>query len=380
MKRFLIAIAVFIFLSAPSQAAHIKGGFFTYQYLGPGLNDPINNARYRITLTVYMICSAENNPGQLSNPISFSIFNPSTNQLVQNVSVSISSQYRLNKAYDEPCISDDQRKCYYYIVIYDLPSIELPLTPQGYLVAYQRCCRIPGINNVSGSGSVGNTFTARIPGTATAPGAETNSSPSFLINDTVVVCRNSFFQYSFQATDRDGDSLSYYFCDAFQGGDAGANSAPNPAANPPYSTVPYMAPYSGTSPMGSGVTINPATGFISGIAPDATGQFVVCVCVNEYRNGVLISTTRKELHVEVSDCNPLNAQLGPKPTTCDGFTVSFSNDVGNPAGTTYHWTFGEPLSGSADTSFLETPTHTYTIAGTYNVRLRVSPTGRCIYS
>jgi len=57
-----------------------------------------------------------------------------------------------------------------------------------------------------------------------------NSSPTFLVNDTAVVCRNSFFQYSFQATDPDADSLSYSFCDAFAGGDAGSNSAPNPAA------------------------------------------------------------------------------------------------------------------------------------------------------
>ena len=375
MKRFLIAITTFLLLSAPSQAAHIKGGFFTYEYLGPGTG---TNLRYKITLTIYMLCTAGGL--QISDPINFSIFNPLTNQLVVNPSVSKTNEYLLSKVYDEPCISGNQVACYYKIVVYELASIELPATPQGYIVAYQRCCRIPGINNVSGSGNVGNTFTARIPGTATAPGAEINSSPSFLINDTAVVCRNSFFQYSFQATDRDGDSLSYSFCDAFLGGDAGANSTPNPAANPPYFSVPYNSPFSGSQPMGSGVTINPTTGIISGIAPDLSGQFVVCVCVNEYRNGVLISTTRKELHVEVGDCDPLNAQLAPRPTTCDGFTVSFSNDVGNPANTTYHWTFGEPSSGINDTSFLETPTHTYALAGTYNVRLRVSLAGLCIDS
>ena len=373
MKRFLIVISIFFLFSAPSYAAHIKGGFFTYEYLGPGTP---GNQRYKITLTVYMICGAST--AQVSDPITFSIFNRS-NLLIANPVVSKTNEYQLSKTYDEPCISGDQRICYYKIVVYQLSSIELPATPDGYFISYQRCCRIAGIINVAGSGNVGNTFTATIPGTTVAPGAETNSSPTFLVNDTAVVCRNSYFQYSFQANDIDGDSLSYSFCDAYTGGTTGG-PAPNPAANPPYSTIPYISPYSGGQPMGSGVTINPITGIISGIAPDVQGTFVLCVCINEYRNGVLINITRKELHVDVSDCDPLNAQLAPKPTTCDGFTVNFSNDVGNPAGTTFHWTFGEPLTGSADTSFLETPSHTYNLAGTYNVRLRVSLAGLCIDS
>lgn len=370
MKRFLLAVVILLSLSA--DAAHIKGGFFTYQYLGPGSG---TNLRYRITLTVYMLCTPLPSTGQLSNPINFSIFDPVTNQLVQNPSVSITSQYQLSKVYDEPCITGDQRFCYYYIVVYDLPSIELPATPQGYLIAYQRCCRIPLINNLVGSGSVGNTFTITIPGTAALPGAETNSSPVFPINDTAVVCRNSYFQYSFQATDADGDSLSYSFCDAYSGGSISV-PAPNPATNPPYASVPYQLPFSGNQPMGAGVVINQNSGIISGIAPDLQGQFVLCVCVNEYRNGVLISTTRKELHVEVGNCDPLRAQLNPTQITCDGFNVNFANlDPSNPSGTEYLWTFGDPASGANNSSTLATPSHVYTDTGVYNVKLKVSIQG-----
>lgn len=377
-KALLILFLFFSFISV--HAEHIKGGFFTYQYLGPGSG---TNLRYRITLTVYMSCVAEG--AQISNPINFSIFDPNTNQLLQNPSVSIASQFFLFKNFDEPCITGNETGCYYQVIVYDLASIELPSTPNGYIVAYQRCCRIAGINNVVASNSVGNTFSIRIPGTATAPGAQTNSSPFFLVNDTAIVCRNSSFEYSFQATDNDGDSLSYFFCNAFTGGGQtmGTNCptcpAPNPAANPPYSIIPYQAGYSGSQPMGPGVTINPVTGLMSGTAPNILGQYVVCVCVNEYRNGVLIGTTRKELHVEVKDCSPLRARLDPKPTTCDGFTVDFQNDaVGNPPGTEFLWTFGEPTSGSADTSQLATPSHTYADTGVYTVKLKVSlPGGLC---
>jgi PKD repeat protein len=68
--------------------------------------------------------------------------------------------------------------------------------------------------------------------------------------------------------------------------------------------------------------------------------------------------------------------LNPKPTTCDGFTVNFKNDnLNDPPGTEYFWTFGEPLSGNLDTSILATPSHTYMSAGTFTVRLRVSLAG-----
>ena len=373
MKRVLLAILLFLVFSAPSNAAHIKGGFFTYEYLGPGSG---TNNRYHITLTVYMLCSAQSNPGQLSNPINFSIFNAGNGQFLQDVGVSITNQYELGKVYDEPCISGNEIGCYYYIVVYDLASIELPSTPNGYTVAYQRCCRIAGINNLVSSGSVGNTFSINIPGSASVvPNAERNSSPVFLVNDTAVICGGSYFSYSFLASDKDGDLLTYEFCDAIEGANQNA-PAPTTATNPPYFSVPYQSPYSGVQPMGSGVTINPSTGLISGIAPSALGEYVISVCVKEFRAGLLIGTTRKELHIKVGDCNPLRALLNPKPTTCDGYVVNFQNDApGNPPGTEYFWDFGDPASGVNNTSIAPTPNHPYTDTGTYTVKLKVSLTG-----
>lgn len=371
MKRILLVILALFILSGSADAAHIKGGFFTYRYLGPGAG---TNLRYQITLTVYMLCSASG--GQINDPINFSIFSAGTNQFLQNVSVPLTTQYTLRKNFDEPCITGDETGCYYLVVVYNLPSVELASTPEGYIVSYQRCCRIQSIINLVGSGQVGNTFSIKIPGTGATSGAERNSSPTFLVNDTAVICNSNYFQLSFQATDPDaGDSLSYSFCAAYTGADQ-SNPAPATATNPPYTTVPYQSPYSGSQPLGSGVTINPTTGLISGTAPGTLGQYVICVCVNEYKNGVLISTTRKELHVEVRDCDPLNADLAPEQITCDGFTVNFSNNVTNPPGAEYLWTFGEPFRGSIDTSRMEIPPpYTYLDTGIYFARLRVSLVG-----
>jgi len=186
MKRFIFFTAIIIALSVPATAAHIKGGFFTYKYLGPGTG---SNLRFNVTLTVYMVCPPALIPSQVSNPVNFTIFNAGTNLFIQNASVSLSSQTTLGKVKDEPCISGDQTGCYYTVVVYDLPSIELPALPDGYIFSYQRCCRINGISNiVAPSNAVGNTFTIKIPGTNVGLNAHTNSSPGFLINDTAVVC------------------------------------------------------------------------------------------------------------------------------------------------------------------------------------------------
>lgn len=375
MKKILVSLFFSIIL-LNSFAAHIKGGFLTYKYLGPGLTNP-SFLRYKVTLTVYMVCNPS--AGQLTNPINFTVFTGDGPTQFANPSVNLTGQYNLGKAYDEPCITGDQAGCYYTIVTYELNNYELPVNAEGYTISYQRCCRIAGMDNIQNSASTGNTYSIKIPGTSSpVPNANKNSSPDFAVNDTAVVCGGSFFSFSLAATDEDGDELRYSLCSAFDGGSTG-NPTPNPSQSPPFNTVAYASPYSGSQPMGSRVTINPRTGLLSGIAPPITsnGEYVVTVCVSEYRNGIYLGESRKELHIRVRDCVPLKAELDPKPVTCDGFTVSFSNAIVNPSGTTYLWNFGDPGSGINNTSTATTDRHRYTDTGIYTVKLYVSLSGLC---
>ena len=195
------------------------------------------------------------------------------------------------------------------------------------------------MENVDNSATVGNTYTIAIPGSLAPFNTQTNSSPQFPVNDTAVVCENNFFSLPFQSTDLDGDSLAYSLCGAYFGGTMN-DPAPNSSTPPPYSVVPYTTPFSGSQPMGSGVTINPVTGLISGIAPPivrGSGEYVICVCVREFRNGIQIGETRKELHVKVGSCEPIRATLSPQYITCDGFTMTFIN---NSPSTTINSHFG----------------------------------------
>ena len=59
-------------------SAHIKGGFFSYEFIG---DVAPNSAKYKIKLTMYMNCNPSD--GQLTNPINFTFFDAGSNNFIQ---------------------------------------------------------------------------------------------------------------------------------------------------------------------------------------------------------------------------------------------------------------------------------------------------------
>lgn len=363
MKKFVFVI-LFSCIAASAFANHTKGGWMYYEYLGAG--STANTLKYRVTLKLYTICLL--NSGQFNPTINFSFFDGATNQSLFDASVTYSDEQNIQNCNTEechPCMLMIPTICYKIITYQTV--VDLPRTAAGYTVAYQRCCRITGIQNIqSPSNSVGETWTVRIPGTATA-GAETNTSAKFSQNDTAIICQNSSFTFDFSATDLNNDSLVYSFTNAYSGASSGT-PAPNSASNPPYSSVPYAFGYTGTSPLGSRATINSQTGMVTGVAP-TSGIYVVTVTVSEYKRGtnIKIGEVRKSLHIEVADCSRTNAELKPEYTSCDGFTVDFENRGDQTNIQTYNWEFGD-----GNTSTLPAPSHTYADTGIYILKLVVN--------
>jgi gliding motility-associated-like protein len=373
MKRFLLFISISFFLSASSYANHITGGQMYYTYLSQSVNSSgVIIYKYHVTLNLYRDCNAPAGSAPLDDVAPIAIYDKSTGTRVWSEGVTRLTIVTLNLGSPNPCITNPPVVCYQ--VGYYETDVDLPGSPSGYTVVYQRCCRIAGINNLSGSNSVGATYTADIPGTNLLATAPENSSAKFIGADTVIVCANNAFIYSFAAQDKDNDQLVYSFCDAYTGGSVG-NASPNPPVAPPYSQVPYVSPYSSSSPLGSGVTLNTSTGLISGIAPDA-GIYVVTVCVTELRNGITIATQRKDLQIKVGDCNVARALLNPQYITCDGFTMGFQNLSNSPLINTYFWDFGVTTS-TTDTSNLATPTFTYPDTGVYILKLVTNRNQQC---
>lgn len=372
--RFRLLFLFLILGTFSSEAAHLKGGWIQYSYLGPGATP--STSRYQIIVRQYMDCNST--ASQRDGQVFLGVFNSRTGERIRTETIPKSAEETLDKNSFSPCLNSPPRVCF-LILRYDL-VIDLPDNPDGYSLTVQRCCRITGIVNVSGnSGNIGVSYTNTIPGVINGTDYSKNSSPVFAQKDTAIVCFNSPFTFDFSATDADGDQIIYSFCSGSIGGGSGS-PIPNPPTAPPYASVPYNPSYPGNSPLGLAVTIDPNTGIIRGTAPGVTGQFVVAVCANEYRNGVLIGSTKKEIHITVAGCSISAAELKPNYITCNGTTLSFQNESSNSSITSYFWDFG--VAGiNSDTSSSPTPTYDFLNSGrdsgTFTVKLVVATSGGC---
>ena len=373
VKKILFFFLLLSSLSLSVWAKHIKGGEIYYQYVGPGSTP--NSEKYILTLRLFISCQSVQ--GQLEEFVNVGIFRNSDNKVAPGspFTLNLEADQIINLTTPSPCIINPSPVC--YRVRYFTATIELPKTPTGYTAVYQRCCRIDNIKNITPSVNVGASYVCKIHGTNDVGLNGINSNPQFLVKDTVLICQRRPFTLNFGAFDDDGDSLSYEFAPGFVGGSTNNPVVVNP---PPPNSIPnltYRSGFSGFSPLGSGVTIDPKTGVISGIAPTA-GDYVVCVLLNEWRNGKIISSHPKDFIIHIDDrCDFASASLKPSYITCDGFSYAFKNEAPpSPLIKTYFWDFGIPGS-TTDTSSGPTPTFTFPDTGTYRVKLWVNKGQEC---
>jgi gliding motility-associated-like protein len=373
MKRLLLVLIV-LFFATTSYATHIAGGELYYTYQGPGV--AANTDKYLVTMRLFRLCGPVGNnfAGLDGENVTIGIYNNpgltllSGVTLIQQFSGNPPEIQNTNGA--NPCLVPFVSVCY-QIGTYQA-TIELPRTADGYTLSWIRYTRT-ALDNVSNSSTqMGATFTTKIPGTNQLP-IGVNNCPTFAARDTNTVCKASDFILDFSAVDIDGDSLSYKFSPAYDGQNG---PAPSPAPPPPSILQPislnYFPPYSATNPFGTNATINTHTGIISGLAPPNPGKYVVCVTVEEWRNGILINEHRKDFILRVENCSTVKPDAGPDDKTCNGFDFVFQNYSQNPAIIGYNWSFGD-----GTTSILPTPPHHYTDTGKYLVKLKVTATGGC---
>lgn len=300
-KHILIALLLMLCCIGESLATHIVGGGITYECMPT--NNP-NTKRYRFTMKVYRDCL--NGQAEFDNPayIGFyrGTFQNSTTLNSALVPLSSVKTVNINKP---DCIDDLPNLCLQEATY--VWERNLTVSNQSYFVAYQRCCRTNGIANILNPGSTGATYFVEI-----TPQAQQvcNDSPVFNNFPPVVVCNNYPLEVDYSVTDADGDELVYSFCAPYAGGGQngfGCNSpVPQQSCPPPFSALNFTVPtYTAGTPMGGApvVKIDPKTGYISG-TPNKNGQFVVGVCVEEYRNGVLLSVSRRDFQFNVAPCAP----------------------------------------------------------------------------
>ncbi len=376
MKKILLSFLL-LFTISFSYAAHIIGGELRYEIIGPGTQP--NTRLYKIILLLVKGDATGPNVADLGPSYVVGIFNNDNNVKVpgtttfQDWLISMDNPPGILPVpiLASSCLTNPPNLNYTYAT-YSM-TVELPINASGYTVVHQTCCRQLNMANVSaGTDATGASYTCVIPGTQQLNGnVITDNGPQFQL-PVSVICFESPFTLDFSATDVDGDSLVYSFCNAYDGGLATNSGFEDPAA-PPYASVNYINGFTATTPLGNLATINPQTGIISGIAP-AEGNYVVCVCVRAYKNGRLVTTHRKDLLVKVSPCIPIEAVAMPDFTTCDGFNVQFShNSLG---ANTVFWDFGDP-STLADTSIAGSPVYIYPDTGVYTVKFIINKGEDC---
>lgn len=356
-----LLILLCIFSMSDLYADHLKGGWIKYSYV----SSSGGSITYKVSLYQYSDCSE----AEKVDPVMYlGIYDAVSAARYKIQPISLTDSSREIKDYFGPCFQNPPTIC--YIIAEYTANITVPANSSGYILSAQRCCRIFGIANVPTSNDYGLTYTITIPG-----GANSNdNSPVFDFRDTVAICYNSNFTIDLGAKDIDGDSLRYSLCSGLTGGSRTIPVVDQPPA-PPYSYIPYSATFAGIKPLGDNANIDPRTGFFSGVAPSQLGTYVVAVCVDEYRKGVYIGHTRKEIHLDVEDCRLGGANLKPSYITCDDFDFTFADETDNP-GFSYFWDFG--VTGvTTDTSSLEHPTYNYKDTGDYIVKLSVHNNAGC---
>ncbi len=365
-KRFLILTLILI-SSLRANATHIIGGEIYYDHLG--------NNNYRISIVLYRDCATVNG-APYDNPLSLGIYS-ANNVLVRTVQVPFPGSVVLPIVFENPCVVPPTGFCNEKAVYTTI--VNLPPTPGGYNVSYQRCCRRPDVINIQNPGDTGLTVTTHITGTNS--NALTNSSPRFTNYPPMVLCNNETLNFDHSATDADGDELRYELITPYSGATDVA-PAPNPPPPPPYGLVYWGAGFTANNPFGAGATISidPITGVLTA-DPLMLGMFVVGVRVKEYRNGTLIGKTDRDFIFKVINCNiTLQANLTPQDqmTTfvsyCEGTTIKFENQ--SYGASSYSWDFGVPgITTDVSTAF--EPTYTFPAPGTYTVTLVANPGWPC---
>ena len=249
---------------------------------------------------------------------------------------------------------------------------------------------------------------------------ECNSSPVFNAEEDIVICAGLHQTLDFSASDFDldtlnrPDSLVYKFCQPIaaggvqgsaQGRPGGLSTdcdgvTPAPSACGPDVFIPQILigdpqiPIPGDARMTGdpGITIDPTTGILSG-TPTVLGLYVLAVCVEEYKNGVLIGEIRRDFQFTVSDCL-IEALPGNQGETieqvraecasnqpfdsCGNLEIELRNFTNaDPRDVTWRWTIDTGQGQSQVITDIWEPRVTFPGVGEFRIELIINPNEQC---
>ncbi len=365
IKAFSLAL-IFALYAHDIRADHLLGADLFYTCLGA---DSAGNANlYEFQYDFYSICGDE-----LSDSM--------TLHYVQQGDVTHNYVYfdtvLTIENPDYPCLEMPNDVC--AILQRYSCIVSLPVSTESYHFIAGGCCRPFTLTNIN-TVDVQPSFLFHV---ELKPEAQSvcNNSPIFQAIPPTVVCAGEFMSYPQNAIDPDGDQLVYEFCAPL--------ILPSSAASPmpPYDPLLFVLPdYAPAYPLGLDViSIDPNTGLLYG-TPPTVGQFVVGICVSEYRNGELLSTIRRDVQLVVAPCPRLvHADMEADAVNDNGdFILNLCNEqsitMNNLSTQTDYiddWLWSIDLGTHVEQDTSKNPWFYFESGGSYPGSLVVNPDGFC---
>lgn len=320
---YVVALALgFIMLMSSHElkASHIMGGDITYTCLGGNT--------YMLQLRLFRDCNGAS-LGTNNQTVTITAPNCGT----QTVSLPLVAGYPIIIT---PLCANQIDRCNSAAGTYGVEEylykgpVTLNCLSANYTMSWSLCCRNNAINTLNPPTQ--NTYISSDLNNALTP---CNNSPDFLNSPVAFFCVNELVNYNHGASDPENDNLVFSLVNCQTGNN---------------NSVVYQAPYNATSPLAtaSGITIDPTTGGMQ-FTPTQQQVGVVCVLVEEYRNGVKIGEVVRDMQFTIISCNNdlpkasgINGTASSSGTTgpftltvCAGDTIDFNiatfdNNILNP--------------------------------------------------
>ncbi|MBL0310859.1 MAG: gliding motility-associated C-terminal domain-containing protein [Bacteroidetes bacterium] len=277
----LLFLGLFFLSTNEARASHAMGADISYVCL-----DPVNRI-YQVTINFYRDCGGIEAPSSITLNVSsllcgqsFSMDLPQQTPAPNpnggidgEVSPLCSSVIALSSC-RQGTLPGVQTFAY-------MDTVILPSACADWVFSMTVSARNELITNLLNASSEALYVESRLDNTVFA----NNRSPVFTTLPVPFICVNQPFSYNHGAVDADGDSLAFTLVNPL-----GAGAVP----------ISYNFPFSPTQPIAtaSGFNFNGTTGQMS-FTPNSIQVAVVTVLVQEYRTGILIGTTMRDMQIVV---------------------------------------------------------------------------------
>lgn len=308
MKSLKFILALILSLSAfQVSASHLMGGNITYECVG-------NNV-YKFKAELYRDCNGITLPSTIpltvtsaSCGLNFTIIlelEPSGPEIVTPLCPN-----EPDRCNGSTGVYGVQKYTYTHVSAsqgqgLSSPPVVLP-SCSDWVIAYSICCRNAAIS----TGSANSSF--YIQTELNNVSASCNNSPIFGFDPILFGCIGDTVKYSHGVSDADNDSLVFSLTNCLEG-----------LAN----SVAYLPPYSGTNPLANNyISLDAATGTLT-FVPTQAQTGVICMLVEEYRNGVKIGEIVRDIQIGILNCTNQSPYLSGINGTATSAGTTGSNTM-----------------------------------------------------